>query len=440
MGIEEFQIMKNISVFEGNELQEDPPEFQGSVPRCSLSGGTTNRRNVQVPLSDDLLSRHLLFLGGIGTGKTNGIFQVVRQLIDNMTANDVMVIFDTKGDYYSEFHRSGDIVISNDEKASGSLGVDYWNIFNEIPNDELQEETVYEIARTLFSEKAEKSNQPFFPNAARDIFSACLIHFLREGDPEKLSNQFLREFLDQSTAQEIRNALRNDPNLMANISYISDDRSPQTQGVLSELHQTIQETFIGNFRKKGSISIRDIIRKKGKKIIFIEYDLGIGKVLLPIYRLMIDLAIKEALCRKKSEGNVWFIIDEFRLLPNLSHVDDGINFGRSLGAKFIIGVQNVQQVFHAYGEELARSILSGFSTTISFRVHDHTTRTYIQQLLGKNRKREVYMASVQARGMIENVRDANVVEDWDIDNLHLGEAIISFPELEPFKFQFARYK
>jgi type IV secretory pathway TraG/TraD family ATPase VirD4 len=64
---------------------------------------------------------------------------------------------------------------------------------------------------------------------------------------------------------------------------------------------------------------------------------------------MLDMAIKEALGRKKSEGNVWFVIDEFRLIPNLQHVDDGVNFGRSLGAKFIIGVQNVEQVFHAYG-------------------------------------------------------------------------------------------
>ncbi len=30
-----------------------------------------------------------------------------------------MIIFDTKGDFHTEFYRQGDIVISNDAKATG---------------------------------------------------------------------------------------------------------------------------------------------------------------------------------------------------------------------------------------------------------------------------------------------------------------------------------
>src|SRR3990172_4113304 len=232
--------------------------------------------------------------------------------------------------------------------------------------------------------------------------------------------------------------LQNHDDLKAMVSYIADDRSPQTQGVISEFQQLIREIFVGNFRKPGTLSLRKAIRNKRGRIIFIEYDLGIGGMLTPIYRLMLDMAIKEALGRKKSEGNVWFIIDEFRLVPNLQHIDDGANFGRSLGAKFVVGVQNVEQVFHAYGEALARSILSGFMSTIAFNVNDAATRSYIQGLFGKNRKREVYMASVQSRGLVEQVREANVVEDWDITSLPVGRAIIGFPAQEPFLFQFRR--
>jgi type IV secretory pathway TraG/TraD family ATPase VirD4 len=245
--------------------------------------------------------------------------------------------------------------------------------------------------------------------------------------------------LDQSPAAEIRAILQQHEDLKAMVSYIADDRSPQTQGVISELQQHIREVFVGNFRKKGSLSMRKSIRAKGGRIIFIEYDLGIGGMLTPIYRLLMDMAIKEAISRKKSEGNVWFIIDEFRLIPNLQHVDDGVNFGRSLGAKFIIGVQNVEQVFHAYGEAQAHSILSGFLTTVAFHVNDATTRQFIQGLFGRNRKKEVYMAAVQSRGIVEQVRDANVVEDWEIANMHVGEAIIGMPGFEPFKFRFDKF-
>lgn len=393
-----------------------------------------------VPLNDDWLSRHLLFLGGIGTGKTNAIFQLIAQLRRSMTNQDVMLIFDTKGDFYQEFYRQGDTVISNDTKATGPTGPDYWNIFHEVGQGESVEANIIEIARTLFFEKTQRSNQPFFPNAARDLFTAILLHFTRSNNREGMNNALLRSFLDQSPSAELRTMLQSHDDLKAIVSYIADDRSPQTQGVISELQQTVREIFIGNFRKPGKLSVRDAIRRKGGRVIFVEYDLGIGNMLTPIYRLLLDLAIKEALCREKSEGNVWFIIDEFRLVPNLQHVDDGVNFGRSLGAKFIIGVQNVEQVFHAYGEALARSILSGFMTTVAFRVNDATTREYIQGLFGKNRKRESYLSKVQSRGLVEQVREAQVIEDWDITSLPLGRAIIGLPGQEPFLFQFKSYK
>jgi len=331
-------------------------------------------------------------------------------------------------------------VISNDSKATGPTGKDCWNIFREIGTGESVEANIVEIAKTLFHERTEKTSQPFFPNAAKDLFCGILTHFARSGDLATMDNACLRSFFDQSSAGDLRTMLQSHPDMKAMVSYIADDRSPQTQGVLSELQQMVREVLIGNFRKPGTISVRDAIRSKGGRCVFIEYDLGIGNLLTPIYRLLLDLAIKESLCRDKSDGNVWFVIDEFRLLPNLQHIDSGVNFGRSLGAKFIIGAQNIDQIFHGYGESLARSILSGFMTTVAFRVNDANTREFIKGLFGKNRKKEAYMASVQTRGIVENVRDANVVEDWDIMNLAIGQAILGVPGNTPFRFQFDKHK
>ena len=138
------------------------------------------------------------------------------------------------------------------------------------------EENIIEIARTLFYEKSQRSNQPFFPNAARDLFTGILLHFCRNADQVKINNALLRAFLDQSPSSEIRAMLQDHDDLKAMVSYIADDRSPQTQGVISELQQLVREIFVGNFRKSGTLSLRKAIRNKGGKIIFIEYDLGIG--------------------------------------------------------------------------------------------------------------------------------------------------------------------
>ena len=120
-------------------------------------------------------------------------------------------------------------------------------------------------------------------------------------------------------------------------------------------------------------------------------------------------------------------------------MDDGVNFGRSLGAKFFLGVQNIEQVFHAYGEDLARSILSGFSTLIAFRVADGTTRDYIKEIFGKNLSVTVYESFVGARGVQEQMRETNVVEDWDIGALKLGEAIVGYANHPPFRFRFKKF-
>ena len=431
--------MKSIEVFDGNSLQYLPVPYPVTNPVCAFEGISQNGARLYVPLDENLLSRHMLILGGIGTGKTNAFIQIMRQLIQmpraprRLTPDDVVIVFDTKGDFYKEFYRPGDIVISNDQTATGPNGPDYWNIFNEVERGDRMEETISEITKTLFAQRIEKTNQPFFPNAAKDLLSAIITHLANEGN-----NEALRAFLDKSPTAEIREMLKSHPQFAAMVSYIADDRSPQTQGVMSELQQQVREIFIGNFKKKGTLSIQQAVRNKGGRIIFIEYDIGVGKALTPVYSLLFDLAIKEALSRERSQGNVYFIVDEFSLLPNLQHIDDAVNFGRSLGVKFMIGLQNIDQMYDNYGEYRARNILSGFLTSVCFRVNDVTSRQYIKELHGGNRKKEVYMASVAGRGIVENVRDANVVEDWDISHLGIGQAIVGLPGAEPFVFRFTK--
>ena len=383
--------MKRIEIFDGCQLHEQPVPYATGPVKCVLNGAGPNEGQ-SILLDENLLSRHIMLLGGIGTGKTNTINMLLRQLLARVTADDVVIIFDSKGDFYKEFYTPGDVVISNDSHATGPNGPDFWNIYNEIERDEHMEENINEIATAIFRSKIEHSNQPFFPNAGRDIFSAVLGHFIKNGNEALCNNRHLREFLDKSPTSTLRKMLNMRQETRSMVSYIYDDASGQTQGVISEMQQAVREIFIGNFRKEGSLSLRQLVRAKGGRCVFIEYDLGIGSTLAPIYSLMFDLAIKEALCRQKSEGSVYFITDEFSLLPNLKHIDDAVNFGRSLGIKFLIGYQNIEQLVDIYGQARANSLLSGFLTQIFFRCSDPASRKYIQDTFGVNRKKEIYMA------------------------------------------------
>ena len=424
----------------GDSLWKTIPAITTQKPLCVLSGTDGAGTKAFIPFDSNILSRHIMLLGGIGTGKTNAFFQILSNIDKKITENDVMIIFDTKGDFYREFYKNGDVVISNDNMSVGPKGRNYWNIFNEISYDEHLTESIIEISKSLFGEKIKKTNQIFFPNAAKDLFMACMLHFVRKVPPKDRTNKNLADFIFGSTSADLRNMLMQHSDLRGMISYIEKDDSAQTQGVKSELDQTVREIFIGNFSKTGTLSLKNLVKQKGGRKVFIEYDLSVGKMLTPIYSLMFDFAIKEALSRNKSNGNVYFITDEFSLLPNLEHIDDAVNFGRSLGIKFMIGIQNVEQIYDNYGEERARSIMSGFLTGIMFRVNDGKSREYIQQRYGKCQKIESYIPTNQVQGLIESQRESFVIEDWDVNNLLIGQAIIGMPNVQPFVFRFDEYK
>ncbi len=426
-------------VFSGNRLF-DTCQYQEDDPHFFLMGHSAQGEPMRIPVGEQMLSRHLLLLGGIGTGKSNAFHFLIRNVRSSLTDRDVAIIFDTKGDFYREFYQPGDVVISNDSRASGGSGPDYWNLFGEISIDDRIEENILEIAKSFFSEKLAHTTQPFFPNAAKDLFGALLLHMVRSDQfKEVRNNQALRAAFDTFSVSAMKKILQSHQDLKAMTSYIEDEKSGQTLGVVAELQQMVREIFVGNFRKKGSLSMRQLVRQKGGRVIFVEYDLGIGAMLTPVYRLLIDLAVKEALCRTSNEGSVYFFIDEFRLLPHLEHIDDGVNFGRSLGAKFFVGIQNIDQIAAAYGQDMAHSILSGFGTTLAFRVNDAGSREYIKGLFGRNIKLQTYLSAVQNRGVSEQIREGFVVEDEDITNLPVGQAIIGAPGCQPFRFQFKKY-
>lgn len=438
------QLANNVKHLLGLELINDGSKlsFPASNTRCKVNGKDFNGNQLALHLDDTLFSKHLLFLGNIGTGKTNAISQIVSQIKSQLTENDLMIIFDTKGDFYNQFFKEGDIVISNDSsKFKGSN--DYWNIFSELTIDKTQQsiiENSLEIATNLFADKIKDSSSPFFPQAAKDILATFLKVVATKQTKDVQNNEDLIDFFEASGRTELQQFFEVYKQNKIN-SYISKEASAQADGVIAELNQLLGEIFIGDFRKKGNLSIRELVRQKGGHTIFLEYDISVGNVLTPIYRLLFDLAIKETLSSSKREipkGNVWFFIDEFSLLPNLKYLDNGVNFGRSQGAKFIIGVQNIPQVYHQYGEDLGQSLLSGIRTVFSFHIDDIKSREFIQNRYGFAQKRFSYSDSFGK--FADSVSPMKVIEDWDISNLKTGSAIVGLPDGNPFVFQFCEYQ
>ncbi len=416
-----------VTLLEGMHIHQGPPR--------SLS------------LGDELLSTHVLFLGGIGSGKTNAMKQLVRQLRSKNGQSDVFVIFDTKGDFQRSFYRPGDAVISS-HPAEDAGGV-VWNLFQDLSGDPAERgEEIYEIASTIFSDELDKAGENvFFAAAARDIFAGVAEVMAAAADgshPEPPSNDQLRRVLE-SPPEELDRLLRTSEHLAGSARYL--EGGDYVESILAFLQLTLRKSFSGVFRRPGDFSVREFVRGRGSRALFIEYDIAAGSTLLPVYRVLIDLAIKEALGfgrrrlrdSPRVPDNFYFILDEFALLPRLSHMSDGINFGRELGLKFLVATQNVNQVLRGYTPEMGESILSGFGTLFAFRLMDETSRALVRQRYGTNRKQISTYSPVWHEGVRQTVVTGNVIEDWQMSGLGKGQCIASLPQEPPFFFEFREF-
>ena len=429
----------------GNSLAQNPPPRQVSDAMVKLNGIFAGRES-SFSLNEDALSKHTLLIGGTGCGKTTLFYHFVSQIKRQMTEDDVMIIFDTKGDFYNKFFDSSrDLVIGNSKQYSSES--QRWNIYNEILADGWEERNfivnAQEISKSFFEERMKNKENTFIPNAARDLLGAILISFIREAKRDPMLrnahcfNNRLKDNLDSATIYFINTLLSGTPDAGAVMSYISGD-SMHSQGVFAEMHSVMREILVGIFAEKGEFSMRDFVRNRGNRTLFIEYDLSIGNMLTPVYRLLFDLALKEALGRNKKQGNVFLICDEFKLLPHLKHIDDGVNYGRGLGVKVFAGLQSIEQLYEIYGQSRGRNIIAGFSSIYAFKANDTASRDYITGLFGKNILIEEYLRPDNK--WMEYKRNGLTVEDWDMINLRVGEAIVGLPFAKPFRFYFENYK
>ena len=442
------QVIYGTSVME-NPTPDIPQQLVHFPGTCYADGRSFG-------VNDRIMSRHMLLLGGSGCGKTNTFLTAMNTLLGSMEEQDIAIVFDTKGEFYDSFAKPGDYVIGNSmafQEISHS-----WNVFDEILADGWSDYAVKsnarEISSALFHGRG-SSSQPFFCNAAKDIFMAMLLYFIRQAkeNPQvwrpRLNNSDLTKAFASFQAKNYVDVFRKYPDLRYMQTYIGDGNSNQALGVFGELNSMLSEYFVGilaNHKPGKSISMREAVRQRGGKTIFIEYDLAMGETLTPVYRLLVDQALKEALSRGDSQGTeprqkgrCYLFADEFKLLPKLQHIDDALNFGRGMGVRVMAGIQSINQLYDIYGEARGKVLASGFGTLFGFHTNDESSREFISSLMGKNVMLYEYTNQLTNKNIVEQ-REGRTVEEWTQINLDVGQAIVALADRAPFLYQFDEYK
>ncbi len=396
--------------------------------------GRCGEKTATMGIGRSELSKGFLACGASGMGKTFLIRECIRQIRENSTEPYSMVVLEVKDDYSGGLMKAGDCVIGQGAYRDESVR---WNVYEDITyhaKDDAEEELrCREIAADLFADRKNQAQQ-FFPDAAQLLLAVVLYQFLKRGERslaerKKLNNQGLRDFFLSFNKEDYRRLMENQPAFTDQL--IGDLNNSQALGVLAEEVLTVINTFSDVFGEQGDFSIRGFVQEKRGRCLFLKLNAAYGETQRRIYGLLVKQILKEVLSRDNTQGDVYLILDEMHFLGKTDLVS-AINMGRSKGLKVIAGIQSYSQVMSAYGEDDASSLMAGFGSKAYFRPNDEETRKLIREEYGQNFVEEIVLS---AGGCIRNTRQGYVVEDADINALHVGDFICSLGGNPPFQFR-----
>ena len=319
-------------------------------------------------------ARHVFISGGVGSGKTVILLQIIEQILDK---NLKCMIYDVKGDFTSKFRKP--IIISPFDKRTW-----VWDIARDISSKPL----AAAFAESLCQSNEGQTTNKYFTDNARSIITGCLIALQNEkGINWSFSDLYSKVILPTEKMHELM--CKYYP-IAAN--SISDKNSTATSGVMSTV--TTSAKVISSLAtawperiEARTFSIKEWIKDdyKGPKQFIVQA--GVDPELTATYiSAMVNVSaicINTPLLTDNESGRfIGFILDELGSLGKIK-VDELMSRGRSKGAVVISGVQDLLQLHDIYGENIAKSMTSMSGTMIMCKVQMSDTRDKLANMVGK---------------------------------------------------------
>ncbi len=417
----------------GKDIKEYEP-WEYEHPIVSLPGVCVNKTS-RLILEDSHFSKGIGVIGATGAGKTYCIKKIISEVRKNAN-NYSMVIVQAKDDF-NDLYIAGDLILEQGIYSERSVK---WNLFKDILADgydmKMVELNTRQFVKHLFSYK-ENSKEHFFVEGASELLYCIIITLVKMGinnlhERSKWTNKGLKEFFLNYKEEDYLHIIQNcgEPGVLDRILGEEADNR-QALGVWGELVTTALQTLVDIFAEDGDFSIREFVRTKNNKTLFINYDPSYKDTQIKIFGSIINLMLNEVLARSNNSGSVYLMCDE---LPVIGKIDiaQSVNIGRAKGLKTIVGCQSIEQLHSIYGEEDGNNLLAGLCTKMYFKPNDLCTRQYMKDDFGKEIADYITMSP---GGCYTDRREGYVVEDFYINEMRTGEFFVNITDGARFKFK-----
>lgn len=417
---------------------KDPPLV--SLPGVSSAGPAT----IEVPAG--VAAKSFLISGASQYGKTNVMMTIMDQVLSGMGPDDVAYVLDSKLDFIHTFHRPGDPVLGFDIPGQPRYRQNFYQeVLADGPDLDQISSNCNQLSTRLY-DKYQNTSQPFFHIAASRMFGSLLETGARIilKDPKRAAhyhNLSLRNYCRKASPAMLNRFINAADNSGELRSYVGDFSSNQSLGVLGEMNSCLSRYLEGPWGESGQFSIRQFIRDRGGKTLYVHYDLQNGDNLCELHGLAADLAFRELLSHpeKKPKGRAYFFFDELALLgagaPEMLKTVVNYGISQGLGGVFV-GIQSMAQLNDLYGQEGAQTLVAGFGNLISFHPNDAATRDLILDRAGTI---ETITTIPTSSGNHFHIDRTPVATPWELARLDVGEALVCLVNQPPFYFKFDKY-
>lgn len=361
---------------EGDRLLEGK-----EAEKAALQGSDANPWAFLHPLlglAKGRFTKHGLISGGVGKGKTQILWPLIRQV--GIKKNRKTVIYDVKGDYTAAMPDA--LLLAPADARSA-----YWDISADIRTPEAAET----LAQSLIPSK----DGEFWGPASRAIVVGVLISLIyqRQHEGKPWGWRSLADRLMASDPYELHD-------LMATYyppgqRLLADPSSTTALNVLQTIaaHTRIIEQLAvawGNGEGRQSFSFRRWAQDgyKGPRQVILQAGKDrelTSKSIAAMFNTLIPHVINPSLKDAEQVRTLAFFIDEFTSLGRIDEIGALIDKGRSKGCVVWLGFQSIEQVKERYSPNFASALMSMVGTHVVCGMSMGETQTFIANLFGKRR-------------------------------------------------------
>lgn len=378
-----------------------------------------------IPMIKGTESRHIIISGGTGTGKTNCMRSILKQIREQ---KQPAIIVDTTGEFVEKYYREGKDIILNpyDERSAD------WH-----PWIECEQDYDFDSLSQSLIPPSNHDAEDFWRRSATTVLSATL----KKLKNKKMTSDLV-EWILTKNLKELCHFLEG-TKAASVIDASSEKTAASVRSVCSSFLSCLDS--LKDTEKPFSIK-KWTEEEKDDSWLFLHCKPEQRVNVRPLLSCWFSIATNNLLRKNTSlDRRVWFVVDELRSLQKLPDLETFCVEARKYGGCGMFSIQSPSQLVDIYGRSKTETILGNCQTKIVFSESEPKTANLISEFFGEIEVEEAQKGiSFGANDVRDGVsisqtlRKKPLVSASQILGLETNEAFLKLPgtqEVSKIKFK-----